>query len=143
MAETQPTAQPKSTKPGTLWQPGQPIPDGFFVCEHEGGMPTLERVAPEGFDKDLHERVLREVDMAFTRNFKDPSDEHPRGLRPYVLYVNRAFRKVFPNVRMWGDLQPPCEIEIVSDEKRYAVPGAIRIGEVRAVFSTTTTVDDE
>lgn len=141
MAETQ-TSKTVEWYPGQYWQPGQPIPEDAMVVPHQGGLATLERKAPEGFDKDIRQKVLRHVDMAWERSIKEPSPEYPEGMRPWRMLVNREFRKLFRYVRVWGDLEPPVEVELVGDDRVFNnKPNAVRVpykgGYVCALFVTT------
>lgn len=120
---------------------GDPVPDGAQVTPHEGGLLTLERTAPLGFDKDLREKALRLVDQAFERAHADPSEDLPNGKRPYALVVNPGFTHYFPGVDSWGELNPPCRVrEVDGKDARFNKPGAVKIGpegrQIKAYFVT-------
>jgi len=68
-------------------------------------------VPPEEFDPSEGEKLLRQVDAAYLRT--KPTPDHPT-LKPVRMLVNDHFKKLFPNVRYWGE-EPDVPVERESD----------------------------
>jgi|2_EtaG_2_1085320.scaffolds.fasta_scaffold00427_19 hypothetical protein len=111
-----PAPDTSTLKPGMTVPPGTMPPSDWQIIALDNGTMQLWPLPPEGFDPEKRRKVLDQVDQAYTAAL--PTKEMMAAGQAYMpdrLYVSRAWRDLFPNVRSWGD-----ECDILVDEERFS-----------------------